>query len=98
MKKTLAILNFLASIPVIAAVIGLCYIFISPQPANENARLGMIGGSRRPTDIILTCQLEPLSILIAGIYAGLLLWNGVFIWKIQSTKRLTEPRVRGPVA
>jgi Na+-transporting methylmalonyl-CoA/oxaloacetate decarboxylase beta subunit len=99
MKKTLAILNFIACIPVIVAGCGLAYVMFFSEPSEDPNVIGVIGGSDGPTAVFLTCQPEPLSILFLGLYVGLFLLNGVVFWKSQSTTiRPTEPRKLGPVA
>lgn len=84
MKKLFAIINLTASIPVIVGAFGLARIISKAEPLDEINEFGITGGADGPTEIFITCEPDPLSILILGIYAALFLMNGFMFWNSQS--------------
>ena len=81
MKRTLAIINLIASIPVIVGVFGRADLMLNTESLNESNRLEIIGGADGPTKIFLPWDPEPFSILALGVYAGLFILNGFVFWK-----------------
>ena len=90
MNKFLAILNLIASLPVIACTID--HLFLNDEINQADSQMGVIGGSEGPTAIFISYEPNLLSVIIMAFYTGLLVVNFLVLWKSQSTtKRPTEP-------